>query len=80
MKAVVAAFNQEKALVGAFSVINRFAALKRISTSDNNMMLQVNLSETWAETEDVFGQPRLEVRQTSNMVDKVIQTYLAQYL
>ena len=41
MKAVVAAFNQEKALVGAFSVIvqpvvepmNRFAALVRMVTS-----------------------------------------------
>ena len=40
----------------------------------------MNLSETWAETEDVFGQQRLELRQTSNMVDKVIQIYLAQYL
>ena len=41
MKAVVAAFNQEKALVGAFSVIvkpvvelmDRFAALVRIAAS-----------------------------------------------
>ena len=38
--------------------------------------MQVNLSETWAETEDLFGQQRLEVRQTSNMVDKVTQRYL----
>ena len=42
--------------------------------------MQVNLSETWADTEDVFGQQRLEVRQTSNMVDKVTQRYLGQYL
>ena len=49
---------------------------QRISTDDDDTLLQVNLSETWAETEDVFGQQRLEVRQTSNMVDKVIQTYL----
>ena len=54
---------------------------QRISTDDDDdTLLQVNLSETWAETEDVFGQQRLEVRQTSNMVDKVIQIYLAQYL
>ena len=45
----------------------------RISTDDDDTLLQVNLSETWAETEDVFGQQRLEVRQTSNMVDKVIR-------
>ena len=53
-------------------------AQSRISTSDDDTMMidQVNLSETWADTEDVFGQQRLEVRQTSNMVDKVTQRYL----
>ena len=48
MKAVVAAFNQEKALVGAFSVIvqlpiNRFAALMIILS----MMMILQASEKW---------------------------------
>ena len=48
MKAVVAAFNQEKALVGAFSVIaqlpiNRFAALMIILL----MMMILQASEKW---------------------------------
>ena len=48
MKAVVAAFNQEKALVGAFSVIvqpvvepmDRFAALTRNAAAEGNMCRQ----------------------------------------
>ena len=56
MKAVVAAFNQEKALVGAFSVLMNlrmelFQALKRITASLNIAAVRPHqgpAAQTWA--------------------------------
>ena len=65
MKAVVAAFNQEKALVGAFSVIvqpvvkpmDRFAALVR---RKDNVVILATISKSRRWTSDVkFSDPIL---------------------
>ena len=61
MKAVVAAFNQEKALVGAFSVITNlrmelFEAL--YSTHRRHLVLATLVSVTWAVSAVLYtGQP-----------------------
>ena len=65
MKAVVAAFNQEKALVGAFSVITnlRMQLFEALSSSPAPGLVRWNTCSSSAQYGDAGSRPRLADRE-----------------